>query len=162
MKTKQLTFLLALTFLFLFSCSEPKTKPKIEYMENPEVKKSFDNYVLPILNSLDVGKLQDWGFEPYYDYINDKLEKRFRVKSMPHLSQTKTEIKLGLMDGYVWIKGSEKVRDYFLPMSIFIRFVKLSSINPWKLVTNDGYVVGFFEPESGQPPEFHIYLKSKF
>ena len=33
MKTKQLTFLLSLTFLFLFSCSEekPKSEPKDDF-----------------------------------------------------------------------------------------------------------------------------------
>jgi hypothetical protein len=163
MKTKKLTFLLALTFLFVFSCSEQKPKPKITTIENPKVRESFENFVMPIIKSLDVDKLQKWGFGPYYDGVNNKLTNEFKVRLHPSKSQSEDDIKLGLMRGFLELRGSQKITTNHLPSFLILNFIKLSHNEPWKLITYGGFVdTGNGETLPTQSPDVHVYIKSKF
>ena len=47
----------------------------------------------------------------------------------------------------------------FSYLSFGLEFVKLKDDNDWKLVTYDGYTS---EDSSSLPPEFHLYVRSKF
>ena len=79
---KPLTFLLALTFLFLFGCSDQKAKTKVKQIENPKVKESFENDVTSVINSLDMKKMKEWGFAPNYDFPTGKFDDELKIKSM--------------------------------------------------------------------------------
>ena len=159
MKTK-LTFLLAFTFLFLFSCSEQKPKPQIRTIENPKVRESFENFVMPIIKSLEVDKLQKWGFGPYYDPINEKSSNEFKVEVEPGALESG-----GLMSGFVYLSGSIKMREdgYHFLQWLFLDFIKLSHNEPWKLITRGGYINNILAENSPtHSPEVHVYIKSKF
>jgi len=159
MKTKSVTFLLSLTFLFLFSCSEQKPKPKIESIENPKVRESFNNFVMPIIKSLEVEKLKEWGFGPNYDRVNEKFENEFEVSLRPQTKQTKTQINLGYMKGSIKLQGSTKHLAKSYRENIFLYFVKLSKNEPWKLITYGGYIM---DEGAYLSPDVHVYIKSKF
>jgi hypothetical protein len=47
----------------------------------------------------------------------------------------------------------------FSYLSFGLEFVKLKDDNDWKLVTYDGYIS---KDLSSLPPEFHLYVRSKF
>ena len=160
-----LTFLLSLTFLVLFSCSEQKPKPKIEYIENPKVKESLENHVISVIKSFDIKKMEEWGFGPKYDFGSKELDDEFEIVSMPDTSQTEIENKSGYMWGTVMLMGSVKVYDTFLPDFLNLEFVKFSHDEPWRLITYDGQIENYTIPDENKrilPPEVQTYIKSKF
>ena len=130
MKTK-LTFLLSLTFLFLFACSEQKPNPKIKQIENTKVKESFENHIISIIKSFDIEKLKLWGFSIPINSKTENIEKT-SIQLFPH-KQTKTQIELGYMSGMVKLKGSLKQVNSWKPRTILLEFIKLSHDDPWKL-----------------------------
>jgi hypothetical protein len=166
MKPK-LTFLLALTFLFLFSCSEEKPKPKIESIENPKVRESFEKYLLPIIKSFDMKKLEEWGFGPESDFVTNKLDKGFKVDILPVDKQSEIAFQQGYMSGYLILMGSFQDLNHRLPDLVSLEFVKLSHDEPWKLITFDGHIENYKSKSIDEyirisPPEVQAYIKSKF
>jgi len=139
MKTP-LTFLLSLTFLFLFSCSEQKPETKIKQIENPKVKESFENHVISVIKSFDIKKMKEKGFGPKYDFLSREFDDEFEIRSMPDRSQTEIQFKFGYMWGTIILKGSMKYHDTFMPYFISLEFVKFFHDESWKLVTYDGLI----------------------
>ena len=163
-----LTFLFVLVTLFLLSCSRDNStkEPKVE---NPKVKESFDNHVKPKFESLDMDKLKEWGFRTSYSFANEKFDDELKVEFLPVTSQTEKEIEVGYMRGNVILTGSLLSSGRWNYHVIFLKFVKLSKDESWKMITYDGHIedykiYDYDDPPTNRPlpPEFQTYIKSMF
>ena len=77
MKTKPLTFLLALTFLFLFSCSERKLESRAELsVEIVESKKELQELedILKTVEGVPFGPVLKWWFRGEVEEAQDRLK----------------------------------------------------------------------------------------
>jgi antitoxin component YwqK of YwqJK toxin-antitoxin module len=179
MKTKQLTFLLALIFLLASSvnCYAGEISGSGEIAH-----RSLEKYSLPILRSFDVSRLKRFGF-----YTPDKAttptttltRKGKNINGyLVHVSGfDQKESEPNIMLGMVFIRGSMKMQlpsmgidmselEAELPITseiILMHFGKSLVSDGWKLLTFNGSIEDQnSEISSVMPPKLEAYIKSKF
>jgi hypothetical protein len=139
-------------------------KEKIAKIESAALS-SLLNYVTPILETFDINKLKSMGVFPSVDEETKTIGKTFRVEEtvadpflyvsfLDHAFEGEIDIEYSYIDDDLYDKTNDLSNDTFA-----LTFVKLKDDNDWKLVTYDGYTS---EDSSSLPPEFHLYVRSKF
>jgi len=148
MKTP-LTFLLSLTFLFLFSCSDQKSKNKVKQIENPKIKESLKtyiigenslrNYLTPKIKSLDIGKLKALGYIPAYSENSEENEylnpNEFTLNIFGQSIPKEFYKEMGFMRGHVRLLGANNQFGKLVFKSLNMDFVKFNKNESWKLIT---------------------------
>lgn len=150
-------FVLGLMLLVLLSCSEQKPETKMDPIENILLKKSFINFVLPIIESFDVQQLRKWDYAPY-DLKEEKVKDEFEI-----FDSFTGKLPTGCMLGRVTIDGAQLT--YLFQVSVWkyapleLTFFKTSEEAPWRLHTDNGHIA---DADLLIPPEVEMYIKSKF